>query len=228
MLGVRRTSVSMVAQTLQHAGMIKYTRGHVQLTNVAALQDMACECYAAVKLNYDRMLSSKSSTAVRDGQVDALPPSAQVDGRNGSRAALLEVLVRAAKEHAKGEARAAFFLADANASKLHHLVGMPEAYARRIDGFPIGPQSLACGLAAAIRRPVITPDVTVDPRWKPLLSLAREFDYRACWSFPVESPERKILGTFAMYYSKPREATSLDLDVATTLSRTAADIISRN
>jgi two-component system CheB/CheR fusion protein len=35
---------------------------------------------------------------------------------------------------------------------LHHVIGMPQAYARCVDGFSIGVQSLACGLAAAIRR----------------------------------------------------------------------------
>jgi GAF domain-containing protein len=226
MLGVRRTSLTVSARTLQHAGMIKYSRGHIKLTNLPALQATACECYAAVKLNYDVMLSPRvlDGHSIRHGELGTLPPSAQIDPRDGSRAALLDVLVRAAKEHAKGEARAAFYIADAQATKLYHVIGMPETYARRVDGFPIGPQSLACGLAAAIRLPVVTPDVTEDFRWKPWLSLARDFDYRACWSFPVESPEGKVLGTMAMYYNKPREATSLDLDVAATLSRTAADI----
>jgi hypothetical protein len=30
--------------------------------------------------------------------------------------------------------------------------------------------------------------------------LAEKFDYRACWSFPVEAPSGKVVGTFAMYY----------------------------
>jgi CRP-like cAMP-binding protein len=52
MLGVRRTSVTMVARTLQQAGMIRYTRGHIKLLDIQALQDTACECYDAVKANY--------------------------------------------------------------------------------------------------------------------------------------------------------------------------------
>jgi GAF domain-containing protein len=229
MLGVRRTSVTVVARTLQYAGMIKYSRGHIKFTDVRALQATACECYAAVKRNYDAMLGPRllDGRSIRQGQFGAFPPNSLIDPSDGSRAVLLDVLVRAAKEHAKGEARAAFYIADAQATKLYHVTGMPEAYAQRVNGFPISPRSLACGLAAAIRLPVITPDVTEDARWKPWLSLARDFDYRACWSFPLEGPERKVLGTLAMYYGKPREATSVDLDVAATLSRTAADIISR-
>ncbi len=56
MLGVRRTSVTLVARTLQEAGMIHYSRGHIRLLDVRALEDTACECYQTVKLNYDALL----------------------------------------------------------------------------------------------------------------------------------------------------------------------------
>ena len=57
MLGVRRTSVTVVARTLQQAGMISYTRGHIKLLDVPALQQSACECYETVKLNYEALLN---------------------------------------------------------------------------------------------------------------------------------------------------------------------------
>jgi CRP-like cAMP-binding protein len=56
MLGVRRTSVTVVARTLQEAGMIRYTRGHIKLLDVAALRETACECYETVKMNYKALL----------------------------------------------------------------------------------------------------------------------------------------------------------------------------
>lgn len=56
MLGVRRTSVTVVARTLQEAGMIRYRRGQIELLDVAALQQTACECYQTIKLNYDALL----------------------------------------------------------------------------------------------------------------------------------------------------------------------------
>ena len=152
----------------------------------------------------------------------------QVTANGASLGVLLDVLVHTAIEQTEGKARAAFYVADAEGTGLHHVVGMPEAYARRVDGFAIGPESLACGLAAAIRLPVITPDVTEEPRSKPWLSLAEEFGYRACWSFPVETPTGKIVGTFAMYYKEPREATQRDIDNAAALTRTAGAIISRH
>lgn len=58
MLGVRRTSVSVIASTLQKAGFIRYRRGNIQLLDIEGLQDGACECYGTVKAHYERLLSS--------------------------------------------------------------------------------------------------------------------------------------------------------------------------
>jgi Mn-dependent DtxR family transcriptional regulator len=55
MLGVRRTSVSVVAGALQSAGFIKYRRGHITLVDIEGLKQSACECYETVKHNYERL-----------------------------------------------------------------------------------------------------------------------------------------------------------------------------
>src|SRR3977135_4394801 len=56
MLGVRRTSVTAVAHSLQAAGLIKYARGKIQITNAKELQESACECYGSVKAHYQKLL----------------------------------------------------------------------------------------------------------------------------------------------------------------------------
>jgi len=56
MLGVRRTSVTAVAHTLQEAGLIKYARGKIQIMNAKELQESACECYGSVNAHYQRLL----------------------------------------------------------------------------------------------------------------------------------------------------------------------------
>jgi CRP-like cAMP-binding protein len=61
MLGVQRTSVSVVANTLQEAGMIRYRRGRIDIVNLDALQEGACECYQTVKAHYDRLVNNHSS-----------------------------------------------------------------------------------------------------------------------------------------------------------------------
>jgi CRP-like cAMP-binding protein len=56
MLGVRRTSVTAVAKTLQEAGLIKYTRGKIQIVDAEGLQASTCECYGSVKLLYEKLI----------------------------------------------------------------------------------------------------------------------------------------------------------------------------
>ncbi|WP_314949963.1 Crp/Fnr family transcriptional regulator [Bradyrhizobium cosmicum] len=63
MLGVRRTSVTTVARTLQEAGMIKYTRGKIEITDVEGLREGACECYETVKEQHRHLLGEGRSTA---------------------------------------------------------------------------------------------------------------------------------------------------------------------
>ena len=58
-LRVRRTSVSLVAHTLQQAGLITYTRGRIQIINLEGLRDAACECYGTVNSQYQALLSKK-------------------------------------------------------------------------------------------------------------------------------------------------------------------------
>ena len=58
MLGVRRPSVSLVANTLQKKGLIKYSRGRMRLRDLKGLQKGACECYRTVKAHYQRLLSA--------------------------------------------------------------------------------------------------------------------------------------------------------------------------
>jgi CRP-like cAMP-binding protein len=58
MLGVRRTSVSIVANTLQQAGLIRYKRGHIRVLDLEALQESACECYWTVKALSDRLIGA--------------------------------------------------------------------------------------------------------------------------------------------------------------------------
>jgi len=56
MIGARRNSVSLVANTLQQANFIQYSRGHIEITNLDGLIKTSCECYATVKAQYERLL----------------------------------------------------------------------------------------------------------------------------------------------------------------------------
>ncbi len=56
MLGVRREGVTAAALKLQRAGVIRYQRGHISVLDRARLEQHACECYAAVAKENDRLM----------------------------------------------------------------------------------------------------------------------------------------------------------------------------
>lgn len=57
MLGVRREGISEAAGKLQHAGYIRYRRGHITVLERSGLESRVCECYAVVKKELSRLLS---------------------------------------------------------------------------------------------------------------------------------------------------------------------------
>jgi CRP-like cAMP-binding protein len=52
MLGVKRTSVTLLAQNLQTRGIIKYSRGSIAIVDRTALESCTCKCYRAIKELY--------------------------------------------------------------------------------------------------------------------------------------------------------------------------------
>ena len=66
MLGVRREGVTEAAGKLQTAGLIHYSRGHIEVIDWPGLEARACECYATVRLEQDRLHRQAPETRVKD------------------------------------------------------------------------------------------------------------------------------------------------------------------
>ncbi len=64
MLGVRRSTVSIAAGTLQKAGVIRYQHGRITILNRVGLEDAACECYEAVAGEYRRLFGEHEEPPV--------------------------------------------------------------------------------------------------------------------------------------------------------------------
>jgi CRP-like cAMP-binding protein len=56
MLGVRRAGVTEAAAKLQEGGSIRYSRGYVEIVDREGLENASCECYHAIRREYERLL----------------------------------------------------------------------------------------------------------------------------------------------------------------------------
>jgi len=104
---------------------------------------------------------------------------------------------------------------------------LPPAYTAAIDGGEIGACAGSCGTAAYLGAAVFVSDIATDPLWADYKELAMSNGLRACWSIPILTRGRKVLGTFAMYHREPREPTVRDLMLVDLVTQTAALVIDR-
>jgi CRP-like cAMP-binding protein len=59
MLGVQRSTVSVVTRTLQTAGLIQQGRGSITVTDRAGLEETVCECYGRICRIYQRVMPGR-------------------------------------------------------------------------------------------------------------------------------------------------------------------------
>jgi PAS domain S-box-containing protein len=151
--------------------------------------------------------------------------------RVANRASLAEIFETLVKliEDQTGDMLCAVLLTDADRQRLYFVAApnIPEDYKRHIQPFlRIAPNMGACGTAAFRREPVHTRDTKNDPLWKDCGHIAVRNGLRAIWSTPILSDDNAVLGTFAMYYSKPRLPSPQHIqliDMAVQMARVAIE-----
>jgi PAS domain S-box-containing protein len=153
-------------------------------------------------------LEHKRAQAIQEGQRQFLELLAT--GRDFSET--LHNLVRLIEDQWPGML-GLILLLDEDGKHLHigASASLPDDYVQSIEGLEIGPMVGSCGTACYRRERVIVEDTATDPRWEGLRDLALRYGLRACWSEPVFSPDGQVVGTFAMYYRRPRAPTEAEL-----------------
>jgi signal transduction histidine kinase len=101
-------------------------------------------------------------------------------------------------------------------------------FSRLVDGLPVGPKMGSCGTAAFLRERVIVEDIANDPLWELGRADALAHGLLACWSTPIFSTDRALLGTFAMYHLEPRGPTAGEIAWVAAASHIAAIAIERD
>lgn len=139
-------------------------------------------------------------------------------------------LIRIVESSSRTGVLGSILLLDQDGKHLRHgaAPSLPDAYSAAIDGAEIGPSVGSCGTAAYTAQPVFVSDIASDPLWADFRELAEAHDLRACWSTPILTSGRKVLGTFAMYHREPREPTVRDLALVDLVTQTAALVIDRD
>ena len=84
MLGVRREGVTEAAGNVQKAGLITYRRGHITVLDRAGLEARACECYAVVKREFDRLLPHRVEPGALTSTSPSTIHSASLQSRKGT------------------------------------------------------------------------------------------------------------------------------------------------
>jgi PAS domain S-box-containing protein len=144
-------------------------------------------------------------------------------------ASILDVLCRVIEEQRTGTL-ASVLLLRPDGLHLDSVAGpsLPKEWTQQMASLPIGPCAGSCGTAAYRGSAVIVSDLATDPLWDvpEHRASALRHGLRASWSNPVLSSERKVLGTFCMYYREPRSPNAHDLELielATHLARVAIE-----
>jgi two-component system cell cycle sensor histidine kinase PleC len=88
---------------------------------------------------------------------------------------------------------------------------LPSDYCEAIHGVEIGDNVGSCGTAAYRKELVIVEEIATHPYWSEICDLALDAGLEACWSHPIMATDGHVLGTFAMYYRKPRSPTAAEL-----------------
>ena len=104
---------------------------------------------------------------------------------------------------------------------------LPREFSSKLNGAEIGDERGSCGTAAYLGAAVFVSNIETDPLWTEFKHLPLAHGLRACWSIPILTRGRKVLGTFAMYHREPREPTTRDLMLVDLITQTAALVIDR-
>ncbi len=87
---------------------------------------------------------------------------------------------------------------------------LPDFYNEATAEIEIADGVGSCGTAAFRGETVIVEDIMTHPYWQDFLNLAKKAGFRACWSQPILDENKRVLGTFAMYYHDVRKPSESD------------------
>ncbi len=130
----------------------------------------------------------------------------QVLGKLNEGCSLKEIIdvLTLAVESQFTESKCSVLLLDQSSKTLRNCSApnLPKLYLEKIEGVPISLCIGPCAAAAYNKEIVVIEDIASNSTWKDWKNLALINNLHSCWSFPIFSSKKNVLGTFAVYHSK--------------------------
>ena len=192
-------------------------------TTKVPLRNARNEIFGVIGISRD-ITERKLAYALRDGQAQIL----EMIATNAPLVDILKRLIVLIESQFDGIVGSVLLL-DETGTRLQcgAAPSLPDAYAKAVNGLPIGPKAGASGTAAYRREAVVVANVMIDPLGENYRDLAAEYGLRSCWSTPILSHQGAILGAFANYSKTLREPTDAEMNLINVATRIAGIAIER-
>jgi two-component system sensor histidine kinase/response regulator len=103
---------------------------------------------------------------------------------------------------------------------------LPQSFQTQVDHLPFAPHTLTCGDAAFFKQGMYSHKISEDTAWEPFWEITEDHHMVACWSEPIFSSDKKVLGTIAFIYRNAASQTQEErriLDYSTHLAGIAIE-----
>lgn len=150
--------------------------------------------------------------------------------QGGSLHDVLRDIVLTIEQSAGGGMKASILLLSEDGQRLMEgaAPSLPAEYNAAIDGMLIGASAGSCGTAAFTQEPVFVTDIATNPLWADFRSLALQHGLGACWSVPIRANDGSLIGTFANYYTEPREPSVEEMAAIGIIAQTTSVAVERH
>ncbi|MEK9629743.1 MAG: ATP-binding protein [Nitrospinota bacterium] len=126
--------------------------------------------------------------------------------------------------------KSSILLLDKSGKFLHYgsAPNLPKEYIEKTRKVLVGNNQGSCGTAVYLKKNVIAEDISKDVHWTKYKEVPLSFNLRSCWSTPIMDTAGNVLGTFALYYHKPRKPIKAELELIKSSANIAALAIHKN
>ncbi len=105
---------------------------------------------------------------------------------------------------------------------------LPDSFSKGIVGVKIEDEINCCSKAVYIKKEVIVGDIANEPLCPDYKQLAMKHDIKSCWSSPIFSSQKKVLGTFAIYCDDVRTPTKGEREIVANMTQLTSVAIERH